>query len=100
MPSIPGNRRFLTTTRGKIVALLRRCCQTVEELASSLGLTDNAVRAHLTTLERDGLVQQQGTRPGRRKPAVVYALTPAAEDLFPKAYGPVLSQFLEVLHER
>jgi predicted ArsR family transcriptional regulator len=100
MPSIPGNRRFLTTTRGKIVALLRRCCQTVEELAGSLGLTDNAVRAHLTTLERDGLVQQQGTRPGRRKPAVVYALTPAAEDLFPKAYGPVLSQFLEVLHER
>jgi predicted ArsR family transcriptional regulator len=53
----------------------------------------------LTTLERDGLVQQQGTRPGKRKPSVIYDLTPAAEDLFPKAYGPVLSQLLGVLHE-
>jgi predicted ArsR family transcriptional regulator len=102
MPFIPGigNRRFFASTPGKIVALLRRSSHTVEELAHALGLTDNAVRAHLTTLERDGLVQQQGTRPGKRKPSVVYNLAPAAEDLFPKAYGPVLSQLLEVLNKR
>ena len=95
-----GNRRFFASTRGRIVTLLRRSSQTVEELAHAFGLTDNAVRAHLTTLERDGLVQQQGTRPGKRKPSVVYDLSPAGEDLFPKAYGPVLRQLLEVLHER
>lgn len=100
MAFIPGNRRFLASTRGKIVALLRRSSQTVEELAHALGLTDNAVRAQLLTLERDGLVQPQGTRPGKRKPSVIYHLTPAAEDLFPKAYGLVLSQLLEVLNRR
>jgi len=100
MPFIAGNRRFFASTRGKIVALLRRSSQTVEELAHSLGLTDNAVRAHLAALERDGLVQQQSVRPGKRKPSVVYDLGPTAEDLFPKAYGPVLRQLLEVLNER
>jgi predicted ArsR family transcriptional regulator len=100
MPLLPENRRFFTSTRGKIVVLLRQGNQTVEELAHALGLTDNAVRAQLTTLERDGLVQSRGTRPGKRKPSVVYDLTPAAEELFPKAYGLVLSQLLEVLGER
>lgn len=100
MPFIPGHRRFFASTRGKIVTLLRRSSRTVEELARSLGLTDNAVRAQLMTLERDGLVQPQGARPGRRKPAVIYELAPVAEDLFPKAYGPVLHQLLEVLNER
>jgi predicted ArsR family transcriptional regulator len=100
MPFIPGNQRFFASTRGRIVVLLRRGGQTVEELAHTLGLTDNAVRAHLITLERDGLVQQQGARPGKRKPSVVYDLAPAAEDLFPKAYGPVLRQLLQRLTER
>ncbi len=35
------------TTRGRIVALLRARHHSVEELAAELGLTDNAVRAHL-----------------------------------------------------
>ena len=45
-----------------MVQLLRRASRTVEELAQALGLTDNAVRAHLATLERDGLVRQGGLR--------------------------------------
>ena len=94
------NPRFFASTRGKIVTLLRRASRTVEELAQALGLTDNAVRAQLALLERDGLVQQHGSRRGSSKPAYVYGLTPAAEELFPKAYSPVLRQLLEVLHER
>jgi predicted ArsR family transcriptional regulator len=93
-------QRFLATTRGQLILLLRRASQTVEELAQALHLTDNAVRAHLATLERDGLVEQQGARRGAGKPAFVYALTPAAERLFPKAYEPVLHQLLDVLEER
>jgi len=96
---IIGQQRFLTSTRGKIVALLRQREQTVEDLAQELGLTDNAVRAHLVALERDGLVVAEGTRPGKRKPSVVYRLAPAAEDLFPKAYVPVLRRLLDVLRE-
>ena len=93
-------KRFFESTRGQIVMLLRRARRTVDELASALGLTDNAVRAHLTTLERDGLVQQQGVRKGEGKPAQVYALTSEAEELFPKAHPPVLNELLTLLQER
>jgi predicted ArsR family transcriptional regulator len=96
----PGDQRFLASTRGRLVQLLRRAAATVEELARALGLTDNAVRAHLTTLERDGLVRQAGVRRGVSKPASAYALTPQAEQFFPKAYGAILRQFLDVLGER
>jgi predicted ArsR family transcriptional regulator len=92
--------RFLASTRGKIVVLLRRARRTVDELAAAVGLTDNAVRAHLATLERDGLVQQQGVRRGEGKPASLYELTAEAERLFPKAHAPVLSQLLTVMEER
>lgn len=90
-------KRFLASTRGQVVQVLRRREATVNELAASLGLTGNAVRSHLATLERDGLVRQAGKRPGVRKPEVLYALTQDAEQLFPKAYHLLLNQLLEVL---
>jgi predicted ArsR family transcriptional regulator len=96
------DQKFFASTRGRIVMLLRRTGHTVEELAQALGLTDNAIRAHLAALERDGIVQQRGTvSHGSGKPAYVYELTPEAEeDLFPKAYRPVLHQILGVMSER
>jgi predicted ArsR family transcriptional regulator len=72
----------------------------VNELAAELDLTDNAVRLHLSTLERDGLVVQEGVRRGAGKPSYAYQLTPEAERLFPKPYGPVLDELLRVLAER
>lgn len=100
MALLNWNQRFFASTRGRIVTLLRRASRTVDELAEALDLTDNAVRAHLATLERDGFVQQQGARRGSGKPAYVYNLSPEAEQLFPKAYGPVLHELLEVLSEQ
>jgi predicted ArsR family transcriptional regulator len=99
MPRLQWNERFFASTRGRIVMLLRRASRTVDELAQALNLTDNAVRAHLATLERDGYVRQLGERRGSGKPAIIYELSPDAEQLFPKAYGPVLHQLLEVLSE-
>ena len=100
MKSSRWNKRFLTSTRGRIIALLRAESRTASELAETLGLTDNAVRAHLARLERDGLVQHQGLRRGLRKPHYAYELTPEADYLFPKAYGPLLNQLLSLLKER
>lgn len=94
------DRRFSESTRGRVVALLRRGNQTVEDLARALHLTDNAVRSHLATLERDGLIRQQGVRRGIGKPAYGYELTPDAERLFPKPYAPVLRHVLDVLADR
>ena len=91
------SRRFFTTTRGRIVALLRGTTRTVNELAGALELTDNAVRAHLTTLERDGLVEARGTRRGPSKPSVAYDLTDEGERLFARAHEPVLRELLAVL---
>jgi predicted ArsR family transcriptional regulator len=71
-------------------------------LAEVVGLTNNGVRAHLATLERDGVVRQRGSvrsASGGGKPAFVYELTPGAEGLFPRAYEPVLARLLDVLSE-
>ncbi len=89
--------RLMESTRGKILGLLRPKDQTVNELAAALKLTDNAVRAHLLSLERDGLIHQSGTQPGFRKPHVTYALTPEAEQIFPKSYGVLLDLILIVI---
>lgn len=94
------DQKFFEGRRGKVVTLLRRGARTVEELARELDLTDNGVRAHLATLERDGIVRQRGSvrrGSGGGKPAYTYELTPEAEGLFPKAYEPVLRQLLDVL---
>lgn len=91
---------LLSTTRGRVVALLRRSSRTVNELADELGVTDNAVRSHLAALERDGLVELTTVRRGVGKPAHLYHLTPRADALLPKAYAPVLGVLLGVLAER
>jgi len=100
MEAIKLDRRFFESTRGQIVTILRGSACTVEELAARLELTDNAVRAHLSTLERDGLVRQSGLRRGPRKPHFTYVLTPEADALFPKAYDALLNQLISVLKNR
>ena len=102
MDAIALGKRFLASTRGQVVLLLRRGERTVDELAQALGLTDNAVRNHLSALERDGLVRQDGVRrgPGAGKPATVYELNPDAAPLFSRAYPPVLRVVLDVLIEQ
>lgn len=94
--------RIQETTRGRVLALLRRGEMTADELAEALGLTDNAIRAHLATLERDGFVQPQGERRDGRvgKPATLYQVSPDAEPLFSTAYLPLLTALLAALGER
>lgn len=96
------DQRFLASTRGQLVVLLRRGPRTVEELAAAVGLTDNAVRAHLAALERDGMARVLGVRRGggSGKPAYEYVLTPAAERVFPKPYADMLGTLYDVLGER
>ena len=58
MSRVAWDHRFFATTRGRILTLLRKHHQTVDDLATDLAVSDNAVRSHLYALERDGFVTQ------------------------------------------
>lgn len=100
MESTKFGQIFFESTRGRIVSLLRRGASSVEELSQELEVTDNAVRSHLATLERDGLIERGGVIPGARKPHFAYQLTDEARHLFPKAYHALFNQLLTVLKVR
>ncbi len=88
-------------TRRQLLTLLRTGAWTVDDLAARLGVTDNAVRFHLTALEADRTVARFGVRkpPGAGQPAVLFGLTPAAEEAFSRAYAPVLAACVVELNE-
>jgi predicted ArsR family transcriptional regulator len=91
---------LLGTTRGQIVELLRESPLTVNDLADKLHLTPNAVRAHLSALQDDGIVIQTGTQPGTRKPHALFNLSPAARERFSSLYIPVLNNLLQTIADR
>ena len=70
---------------------------TIDRMAAALNITRNAVREHVSALERDRLVAPAaftvtGGRPGR-----VYALTDRGLALFPKHYDLMARMLLESL---
>src|SRR5438094_594748 len=96
----PAAQRLMATTRGKMLILLCRGRHTVNDLAGHLRLTDNAVRAQLQRLQRDGLVRQIGWRSGFRKPHAEYEITLKARELFTRLYEPLIQELTDVLGER
>ena len=93
--------RFFQTTRGKIVAeLRRRHSASAVDLAHEFGLSPNAIRQQLVVLERDGLVVESSVRRGPTKPTYEFSLTPAAEKLFPQQYDKMLSAVLREVREQ
>ena len=97
MPTRLWDRSFLESSQGRIIVLLRQGSRTIEELSTALGLTGNAVRSHITALERNGFVVPAERRRTSRKPAQVYAIRPEAEQRLSKAYAPVLAGLLQIL---
>ena len=89
-------QQLLDTSRGRIVTLLQRGARTVDDMASELGLTANAVRAQITGMERDGVVRRVGRRPGTTRPSRIFELTPEVEQLLSQAYVPLLTQLVQV----
>jgi predicted ArsR family transcriptional regulator len=73
---------------------------TIDQMAAALNITRNAVREHVSALERDRLVAPRaftvtGGRPGR-----VYALADRGFELFPKHYDLMARMLLESLIAR
>ena len=88
------------STRMEVLELLRRKGRSsAETIAGDLGVTPNAVRQHLTNLERDGLVVSQPERAGRGRPSLLFALTERADAVFPKRYGQLATMVLQEVQE-
>ena len=89
-----GSRRL------EVVDLLRRGIRTVAEMAKHLHLTDNAVRSHLSLLEKRGLVRRSGLEKGVSRPHVLFQLTSETTELFPHAYDAVLRDLIAAMKRR
>jgi len=88
------------STRMEVLELLRRRGRSsAETIATDLGVTPNAVRQHLTNLERDGFVVSQPERSSRGRPALLFALTERADSVFPKRYGQLATMGLQEVQE-
>ncbi|MGA8921752.1 MAG: helix-turn-helix domain-containing protein [Candidatus Dormiibacterota bacterium] len=88
------------STRMEVLELLRRKRRcSAETIASDLGVTPNAVRQHLTNLERDGFVVSHPERSGRGRPALLFSLTERADSVFPKRYGQLATMVLQEVQE-
>ena len=91
----------LPTTRRAILNLLKRQGPlAANEVAQALGLTPAAVRMQMVRLEDDGLLARDGATGEavrRGRPSHHYALTAAAEALFPKRYGDLTTELLGYL---
>jgi len=98
--NVKASRKLQTTTRGKVLTMLREETRTVAQMAKALHITENGIRAQLAALEEEGLVRQAGVLPGTRKPFNAYELTDEGEKLFPTPYGPMLDELLDVLGEQ
>ncbi|OLB82420.1 MAG: hypothetical protein AUI15_37860 [Actinobacteria bacterium 13_2_20CM_2_66_6] len=84
----------------EVLELLRRKGRSsAETIANDLGVTPNAVRQHLTNLEREGLVVSQPERSGRGRPSLIFALTERADSVFPKRYGQLATMVLQEVQE-
>lgn len=93
--------RLAGGTRGRLLARLRCSARTINDLAGELGISDNAVRTHIASLQRDGMVEEAGyLRSTGGKPAQLYRITREAEELFPKAYAYVLGELIDALEAR
>ncbi|HEY1420377.1 MAG TPA: helix-turn-helix domain-containing protein [Candidatus Dormibacteraeota bacterium] len=88
------------STRMEVMELLRRRGRcSAETIASDLGVTPNAVRQHLTNLEREGFVVSHPERSGRGRPALLFSLTERADSVFPKRYGQLATMVLQEVQE-
>jgi predicted ArsR family transcriptional regulator len=60
---------------------------TIEELSDGLAISRNAVRQHLTALERDGLVMSAATKPSGGRPHQLYVLSDQGKEFFARHYA-------------
>lgn len=102
--SCPGKNRMLETIGARHKEFLELLIRnksglTVEDFSGSLGITRNAVRQHLATLETHAMVTKSVTRPSGGRPEQLYILTEKGRGLFPRQYSWFAQLLIEVLKQ-
>ncbi|MCT2197538.1 transcriptional regulator [Paenibacillus sp. p3-SID1389] len=88
------------STRERILHLMKTAGPlSAKDLTTELQITEMAVRRHLGTMERDGLIESKMIRQTAGRPTAVYGLTELAEGLFPKRYHSLTLDLLDELAE-
>ncbi|HLM71007.1 MAG TPA: ArsR family transcriptional regulator [Thermoplasmata archaeon] len=90
----------LEGTRGRILEELAVAPKTARDLALKLSIQESAARGHLGRMEERGLVVPTFRREGVGRPRKRYALTGAAQELFPKKYDLILDTVVDELLAR
>jgi predicted ArsR family transcriptional regulator len=93
------------TVKGTQQTLMRallhnKAGESVDGLARKLAISRNAVRQHLTALERDGLVEKGPRQPSGGRPEQLYVLTPNGHERFPRQYSWISELLLQALETR
>ena len=89
LSAMPATRRVM------LDALKKRGRLAVEALAEAAGITVSGARQHLSALEDDGLVVHEVVRDGPGRPRHRYALTEAADALYPRTYAELTNELLD-----
>lgn len=90
---VPGS-----TQQSLVRALLRnKAGLTIEALAQALGISRNAVRQHISALERDGLIARGRTRSSGGRPEQLYVLTNEGQERFPRRYSWFSEMLLQLI---
>ncbi|MFC1769464.1 helix-turn-helix transcriptional regulator [Nitrospirota bacterium] len=85
-------------TRKKIIMLLKKTKHlTVAELSRETEITPMAVRQHLLTLEKRGIIRYESKKMGIGRPVFLYQLTEKAKEIFPKSYGSFVAEILDLI---
>ncbi|MDX8046416.1 metalloregulator ArsR/SmtB family transcription factor [Gracilibacillus sp. S3-1-1] len=91
---------MVQTTKDKILELLKKeSALSVNELIKHLNITHMAIRKHLSTLEKDGLISSQDVKQEIGRPIQQFFLTAKGKRLFPNNYESISVEFLKDIEE-
>lgn len=102
-PSLTGREPLvglLGEPRATIVRILKDEGEaSAPELAERLGITDVAVRRHLSLLSDEGMLTERTVKQDRGRPVTRYGLSERARELFPHRYTEMLGDLLEYMRD-
>ena len=87
-------------TKGKILEELTSGPRTAGELSSRLGIQESAIRTHLESLVKRGIVVPSFHREGIGRPRKRFQLTREGEELFPRHYELLLNSLIDAVLEQ